>query len=298
MSWVRHPSFKKPDWESFLAIWLVRLRSWISFANCSLPRPMASVFATAVHGMLAEGKLSHPGLGNMLHHTSQPPRKKRKLVKTKELGAKYQREIDRLIAEGWSPVYSDGSSTPAQGRRLRVGGYGVSYGDERDFFAPLPTEEEQTNNRAELRAGLHALEHASRDTNTLLITDSQYLSLGISGRAAKWKRRDWHNKKGEVSHRDLWERILSLSLALGPRLRTFYAPSHSGIKGNEAADRLAEKGRLLSPLIVPRPKTSRQALEANSPSASDADLDTDSSAMEDPVPPDEPAPTNWSDSDF
>ena len=81
MTWVRHPSFKKPDWETFLAIWLVRLRSWVSFANCSLPHPMAAVFTTAVHGMLAEGKLLHPSLGSTMHHTSQPPRKKRKLIK-------------------------------------------------------------------------------------------------------------------------------------------------------------------------------------------------------------------------
>ena len=83
-----------------------------------------------------------------------------------------------------------------------------------------------------------------------------------------------------------------------PKLRTFYAPSHSGIKGNEAADRLAEEGRLSSPLILPRPKSSRTVLENNSPSASDADLETDSSATEDPVPSHEQVSADWSDSDF
>ena len=248
--------------------------------------------------MLAEGKLSHLGLGRSLHHTAQPPTKKRKLVMTKEVGAKDQRQIDALISDGWSPVYSDGSSTPAVGRRLRVGGYGVSYRDERDFSAPLPPEKEQTNNRAKLRAGLYALEKANQECKTLLVTDSQYLSLGISGRAAKWKRRDWRNKRGVVSHRDLWERILTLSLSLGARLRTFYAPSHSGIKGNEEADRLAEEGRLLSPLIMPRPKSTRPAMNNDSPSASDADLETDSSDTEAPLIPQEPNPNDWSDSDL
>ena len=43
----------------------------------------------------------------------------------------------------------------------RVGGYGVYCGDARDAAVFLPPNEKQTNNRGELRAALHALQHRS-----------------------------------------------------------------------------------------------------------------------------------------
>ena len=61
---------------------------------------------------------------------------------------------------------------------------------------------------------------------------------------------------------------------LGSNLRTLFVPSHTKIKGNDAADKLAESGRLLSLLLTPLAKSGRQEATPDSPSASDADLAT------------------------
>ena len=87
---------------------------------------------------------------------------------------------------GW--VFHPSGREEAEGRWLR------RWLRRQQVFFSSPPDKQQTNHRAELRAGLYALERAQQGVETHLITDSPYLSLGISGRVAKWKRGDWHTK--------------------------------------------------------------------------------------------------------
>ena len=53
--------------------------------------------------------------GGLHQAVLSPPKKKQKLTKNEALGARYPQQIDALVSEGWEPVYTDGSCTPASG---------------------------------------------------------------------------------------------------------------------------------------------------------------------------------------
>ena len=65
-----------------------------------------------------------------------------------------------------------------------------------------------TNNRMELKAaigGFRALKEACRVT---VITDSQYVQLGMTKYLPGWKEKDWVKSNGDpVLNRDLWEQL-------------------------------------------------------------------------------------------
>ena len=111
--------------------------------------------------------------------------------------------IGRYEQENWEIIYLDGSSElhPVAGR---VGGYGVFFGDSRDVAEPLPTDEEQTNNRGELRAIVVALQGHRPGSKSLICPDSTYVVDGVLGRAQKWRRHGWQTTSGPARHVDLW----------------------------------------------------------------------------------------------
>ena len=69
--------------------------------------------------------------------------------------------VDKYRQAGWEIIYTDGSSEDHP-MVARVGGYGVYFGDSRDTAIHIPREERQTNNRGELRAALHAVQHRNK----------------------------------------------------------------------------------------------------------------------------------------
>ena len=87
-----------------------------------------------------------------------------------------------------------------------------------------------------------------------LCTDSQYVILGASGAARRWRLRGWVGSSGPVSNVPLWEQLL---MELDNNSRTVHwikVPSHVTIEGNNEADRLADQGRQLHPRY-PHPRT-------------------------------------------
>jgi ribonuclease HI len=108
-------------------------------------------------------------------------------------------------------------------------------------------EPHSTNNRMELTAAIEALafvrtHHAQATGGIEIRTDSSYLVHGMTRWMAAWRRRGWRTATGsEVLNRDLWERLDALSAACehdgGVRWRL--VPAHSGVPGNERADRIA-----------------------------------------------------------
>ena len=117
----------------------------------------------------------------------------------------------------------------------------------------MPDEYRQTNNSAELLAVIRALRIFS--TGVIAIcTDSQYLVLGATGAARRWRVRGWIGSSGPVSNVPVWEQLLA---ALDGNPRTVHwvkVPSHVTIEGNNEADRLADQGRQLHPRF-PHPRT-------------------------------------------
>ncbi|KAA1474638.1 ribonuclease H-like protein [Dentipellis sp. KUC8613] len=81
----------------------------------------------------------------------------------------------------------------------------------------LPTEKglytRQTNNRAELRAAIAALDCMTwnRDGFTCIViaSDSQYLVAGITRHVWRWRENGWTTSRGSpVCNQDLWVRLL------------------------------------------------------------------------------------------
>lgn len=151
-------------------------------------------------------------------------------------------------------VYVDGSCLN-NGKSNARGGFGGYYGhnDSRNFSFPLHADERQTNNRGELKAVIHVLEHAiaSHSTAPLVIhTDSRYCIDGITSWIHKWKRTDY---KG-VENVDLWKRLdaavadwrriyaTTTGGAIADAVKFVHVKGHSGVHGNEMADRLAVEG--------------------------------------------------------
>ena len=111
--------------------------------------------------------------------------------------------IAELVAEGYRIVYTDGSSKRLSHKDMRrAGGFGVfatedEQGPEVRFCGYAPMRHMQTNNGAELWAGLEAL-YGFWVPKLAILTDSQYLHLGATGRAQHWKSEGWTTTSGKL----------------------------------------------------------------------------------------------------
>ncbi len=100
-----------------------------------------------------------------------------------------------------------------------------------------------TNNTAELNALHQALLIArSRLTAGLtvqILCDSMYSINAMTTWALGWKARGWQKKVGELANRDLIIRMHDDYLALDGQVNIDHIKAHTGVEGNELADRLS-----------------------------------------------------------
>jgi ribonuclease HI len=134
-------------------------------------------------------------------------------------------------------IYTDGACRGNPG----PGGWGVvlSYkGSMRELFGG---ENETTNNRMELLAVISALEALNKPCKVQINSDSKYVLQGITEWMENWKKRGWKTaSKSPVKNEDLWRR---LDAARTPHeIEWKWVKGHSGDKGNDKADALANLG--------------------------------------------------------
>ncbi len=99
-----------------------------------------------------------------------------------------------------------------------------------------------TNNRMELIAVIEGLRwivanplQIGNDPVTV-ITDSQYVRLGITQWILKWERNGWRTSaKKPVKNEDLWKTLRTLQKETNPHWE--WVKGHSGNEHNEACDR-------------------------------------------------------------
>lgn len=99
-----------------------------------------------------------------------------------------------------------------------------------------------TNNIAELNALYKALQIADESSNKNIIsifTDSKYAIDCISTWAYSWKKNGWSKKGGEIKNLDLIIKSHTLFEKIKSKIKLEYVKGHSGIIGNELADRMA-----------------------------------------------------------
>lgn len=135
-------------------------------------------------------------------------------------------------------IYTDGACSGNPG----PGGWGVVFvaGERRKEL--YGGEIHTTNNAMELKACIEALK-ALKSTAYLvvLVTDSKYVTNGITKWIVGWKRRNWKTtKKQPVKNKKLWQELDTLNDKYHVTWR--WVRGHNGDFGNERADELAKMG--------------------------------------------------------
>jgi len=134
-------------------------------------------------------------------------------------------------------IYTDGGCRGNPG----IGGWGVwlRYGDHVKKLHG--SEKETTNNRMELMAAIKALEAIKSSSIDIdLFTDSKYVMNGINDWIKGWKAKSWKTAaKKPVKNVDLWQRLDVLNIQ--HNVHWHWVKGHSGDKGNDIADELANQ---------------------------------------------------------
>ena len=135
-------------------------------------------------------------------------------------------------------VYTDGSCMN-NGEMTARAGSGVWFGDDDDrnvgFRVPGA---DQSNQVGELAAILHAIRSVPRDQALTIKTDSMYAINGLTRNLEKWEDRGWLGSK----HAELFKSITAWMRFRSNTTKISWVKGHSGVRGNEEADKLAASG--------------------------------------------------------
>ncbi|XP_037075330.1 ribonuclease H1-like [Pollicipes pollicipes] len=154
--------------------------------------------------------------------------------------------FDRFVVDedGFLNVWTDGACS-SNGQRGARAGFGVWFNHAHPLNVSAPVDGPATNNNAEIQAAWMALEVAAAagHRRVLLHTDSQFVISCATRWLEGWKRNGWRLAGGgPVKNRTQLE-ALSRAMA-GVEIKWNYVRGHSGVDGNEGADRLAVAGAL------------------------------------------------------
>ena len=149
---------------------------------------------------------------------------------------------DELSKKEMPTVYTDGACSNNQSSNA-IAGYGVWWGDGHPMNLSCKLDGKQTNNCAEIAAINAALRQAidAGYPEVRVCTDSKFVINCITKWSQKWRSNGWIKSNGQkVEHKvELVEMLKSLERV---RVDWKHVRGHSGIHGNEMADRLAVAG--------------------------------------------------------
>ena len=106
----------------------------------------------------------------------------------------------------------------------------------------LTADSTPTNNKAELTAAIKAIQQASEyNLKELIInSDSKYVINGATKWVQKWMDNGWKTSSGdEVKNKEEWTELVNVIKSTNISITWKHVQAHSGIAGNEEADRLA-----------------------------------------------------------
>lgn len=153
-------------------------------------------------------------------------------------------------------IYTDGSTSPGNPGPSGYGFYGTD-DLKNEYTGHGIVGINNTNNESELTAVIKALtaikdQHydnkAKQSLNVNIVSDSKYVVDNIK-MLTKWERNNWLTSTGTpVANITCWNQIkllIDCYKLLDWKLTFTWVKGHNGTQGNEMADKLANKGRLL-----------------------------------------------------
>ena len=140
-------------------------------------------------------------------------------------------------------VYIDGSCIK-NGAASAQAGIGLFWGDGHPWNSSiaLTADSTPTNSKAELTAAIKAIQQAGENNLTDLVikSDSKYVVNGITEWVQKWMNNGWKTSSGEqVKNKKEWTDLMNVIKSNNINIKWQHVPAHSGVAGNEEADRLA-----------------------------------------------------------
>ena len=134
-------------------------------------------------------------------------------------------------------IYTDGAAKGNPGKA----GWGAVFIVGSKIFEIGGGKNHATNNQMELTAPIEALKYIKKhkiSESIEIVSDSQYVILGITEWIQNWMKNNWRNaNKKPVLNRELWKKLYSLTQEL--KLKWTYVKGHNGDKYNERADEIA-----------------------------------------------------------
>ncbi|XP_031848424.1 ribonuclease H1 [Nomia melanderi] len=145
-------------------------------------------------------------------------------------------------SDGYVNVYTDGACG-GNGTAGAKAGIGVWFGENHPLNVSQAVVGKQTNNMAEILAVTIAARKAKEAgiTKLKIITDSKFLIQCITTWMPKWKYNGWKTSENQpVKNKD---ELIEMEKALESlNILWEHVNGHSGIYGNEMADKLARAG--------------------------------------------------------
>ncbi|MBB3657000.1 ribonuclease HI [Rhizobium sp. BK650] len=146
-------------------------------------------------------------------------------------------------------VFVDGCFEPRSGH----GGWAfVAYRNGVEIASGFGGAENSANNAMELTAVLEAaiwIGRTAPDVAAVIWSDSIYAVEGCNSWRPIWKNNGWkksnpngYARNRAISDAELWK-VLDIKLLENPLIAIAWCKGHSGIEGNERADRLSDQGR-------------------------------------------------------
>ena len=137
-------------------------------------------------------------------------------------------------------IYCDGACKGNPGQS--GSGLAIYHGKSKPTLLYGEYDKRGTNNTAELNALYKALLIALESDESSKVTiccDSKYSIDCISNWAYGWKSRGWTKKSGEIKNLEIIKIAHELYDRLKDRVVLKHVKGHSGVEGNELADRMA-----------------------------------------------------------
>ena len=140
--------------------------------------------------------------------------------------------------QGQTTVYTDGACQN-NGDENASAGLGVWYGtnDSRNLSMRVPLAE-QSNQTGELMAVLMAVKNHPPNEDLKILSDSRYVIDGLTKHNRRWEQRNWI----DTHHGNIFQCITAWMKWRSGKTAFQWVKGHSGIEGNEEADKLANIG--------------------------------------------------------